>query len=262
MEQKEKSFPEELDDLIKAFKADPCERSYDRFLFHVLDGIAENVSIPVPADMDVERMTVKPRYYRHGDGTTSLVALSIPDGEKYPCFADVKLRAAVGIVLDDENCRGILLNPGEENEMLIRRQLLVGIIAAGAGMLGVDNNCAEKAADERYRSIRRPIGEEDFAQIKEKICSFRDDPEDYLVLDLIEDRDMLFMQACRSENLCHIELAFDMAGFGWEHPLILGNDMRLGEALDLLRRLCVGGESPDDIEEIRSGFHDIGFGRE
>ena len=41
MEQKEKSFPEELDDLIKAFKADPCERSYDRFLFHVLDPCGE-----------------------------------------------------------------------------------------------------------------------------------------------------------------------------------------------------------------------------
>ena len=65
---------------------------------------------------------------------------------------------------------------------------------------------------------------------------------------------MLFIQAVRCGDKCHVELAFDMSDLEWEHPLILGHEMPLGEALDLLRRLCVDSESPDDIDIIQNEF--------
>ena len=40
-----------------------------------------------------------------------------------------------------------------------------------------------------------------------------------------------------------------MSDFNLDHPLILGNELPLEQALRLLYRLLVDGESPDDIEE-------------
>ena len=52
-----------------------------------------------------------------------------------------------------------------------------------------------------------------------------------------------------------------MSDFEWDHPLVLGHDLTLGEALHLLYRLLVDGESTDDIEEIQR-FRDMGVGED
>ncbi len=78
-------------------------------------------------------------------------------------------------------------------------------------------------------------------------------------IDLIDDQDMLFIQAVRCGDEWHVELAFDMSDFDWEYPLILGHDMPLDTALKLLRQLCVDGASPDDIDLIQNEFRDMGF---
>lgn len=259
MEQNEKkSFPEELNDAILAYKENPHEGTYCRMLCCVLDGITEDVSIPIPADMDFERLTACPQFRTNNQGENGLVALTNPDGEIYPYFVSVKLRAVLRILLDEEKCSGILLNPNEKNEILIRKDLLVSAIGAGLGMLESRGEPKDRNEGEQTVQVQRPVGEEIFERIEEKISSFRDDPADYLVLDLIDDKDMLFLQACRSGDLCHIELAFDMSDFDWDHPLILGNELPLGNALSLLHRLLVEGSSPDDIEEIQNGFRQMG----
>ena len=102
MENNKKSFPEELNDAILAYRDDPHEDSYCRLLCCVLDGIALDVSIPIPADMDFERQAVRPRFQESRQGETGLVALTDPDGEKYPYFANVKLRAVLHILLNEE----------------------------------------------------------------------------------------------------------------------------------------------------------------
>ena len=257
-----KSFPEELNDAILAYRDDPHEDSYCRLLCCVLDGIALDVSIPIPADMDFERRAVRPRFQESRQGETGLVALTDPDGEKYPYFANVKLRAVLRILLNEEKCSGILLNPEECNEVLIRKDLLVSAIGAGLGMLEERRDRENQGEeDEQTEKIQRPISEEAFERIEEKISAFRDDLADYLVLDLIDDMDMLFLKACRRGDLCHVELGFDMSDFEWDHPLVLGHDLPLGEALHLLYRLLVDGESTDDIEEIQR-FRDMGVGED
>ena len=263
MKNNKKSFPEELNNAILAYRDDPHEGTYCRLLCCVLDGIAEDVSVPIPTDMDFERLSVRPRFQESRQGETGLVALTDPDGEKYPYFVSVKLRAVMRILLKEESCSGILLNPEEDNEVLIRKELLFSAIGAGLGMMEGHRDPEEQnAEDAQTLKIQRPVSEEVFEQIEEKISAFRDDPADFLVLDLIDDEDMLFLQACRCGDLCHLELAFDMSDFNLDHPLILGNELPLEQALRLLYRLLVDGESPDDIAEIQTGFHDMGFGED
>ena len=109
---------------------------------------------------------------------------------------------------------------------------------------------AEEEDDEEYDD--EEYDDEDYDDEEE------DDDED-----LTDDDDnMLFIQAARAGEELHVELAFDMSDFQWEHPLILGNDMPLGEALELLRQLCVEGESPDDIDAVQNGFRCLDIWKE
>ena len=257
---KEKAFPEALNDAITAFKVAPCEDTFSDLLCLLYDGIEENESIPIPAEMDWDKMTIRPSFRPREDGNKALVALTVPDGERYPQFADVRLRAVVRIMLGTENCSGILLDPDENTQLFLRKDLFVCAIGAGLGMLE-DNEDQQDESDDTTRKmqIRRPVDEETFSWIKETICRFRDDPDDFLVLELTDDKDMLFIQAVRCGNECHVELAFDMSDFDWEYPLILGHEMPLDDALKLLRQLCVDGASPDDIALIQNKFRDMGF---
>ncbi len=255
-----KTFSEALNDAISAYKTDPGEDTFSDFLCLLYDGIEENESIPIPAEMDWDKMTIQPSFRSREDGKKALIVLTVPDGERYPQFADVRLRAVVRIMLGTENCSGILLDPDENTQLFLRKDLFVCAIGAGIGML-------EEFEDQQYESddtirqmqIRRPVDEDAFSQIEDRIRGFKDDPDDFLILDLIDDQDMMFIQAVRCGNECHVELAFDMSDFDLEYPLILGHDILLDDVLKLLRQLCVGGASPDDIGLIQNEFRDMGF---
>ncbi len=68
--------------------------------------------------------------------------------------------------------------------------------------------------ENRNMKIRRPIDETVFAQIAERIRTLTDDPDDFLVLDLVEDEaSVLFIQAVRCGDGCHVEVAFDMEDY-------------------------------------------------
>lgn len=114
------------------------------------------------------------------------------------------------------------------------------------------------SADTEYKmSIKRPISEELFQSIADRIRNFRNDPADFLVLDLQDDPDMLFMQTVRCGDQWHVELAFDMDEFKWDHPLILGNELNLSDTYNLLQELLVEGKSTDDIPLIQTSFRHI-----
>ena len=84
----EKAFPEVLKETICAYKEDPAEDKFIDLLCLLWDGIEENVSVPVPAEMDWDKMTIRPSFRPREDGMEALVALTVPDGERYPYFAD------------------------------------------------------------------------------------------------------------------------------------------------------------------------------
>ncbi len=255
-----KTFPEALNDAISAFKAAPGEDTFSDLLCLLYDGIEENESIPIPAEMDWDKMTIRPSFRHREDGREALIVLTVPDGERYPYFASVRLRAVVCIMLGTENCLGILFDPEEDTQLFLRKDLFVCAIGAGLGMLEEFEDQQEESDDTiRKMQIRRPVDEDAFSQIEDRIRGFKDDPDDFLILDLTDDKDMLFIQAVRCGDEWHVELAFDMSDFDWEYPLILGHDMPLDDALKLLRQLCVDGASPDDIALIQNEFRDMGF---
>lgn len=117
----EKAFPEVLKETICAYKEDPAEDKFIDLLCLLWDGIEENGSVPVPAEMDWDKMTIRPSFRPREDGREALVALTVPDGERYPYFADVRLRAMVRIMLSMENCAGILFDPEEDTQMFSGR---------------------------------------------------------------------------------------------------------------------------------------------
>ena len=252
-----KSFPEKLNEVIRAYKANPGEDTFSRLLCCVFRGIECDAEAAVPADL--EKKGLRPRFLERADGRMNMVILTVPDGKKYPYFAGVRLRDAVDIALTTNKCAGIVVDPGEDTEVVIMKELLFGALGAAISLLK-DEHREEKVQE---LTLRRPIDEETFDRIEDIICEFRDDPGDFLVLDLTDDDDdMLFIQAARAGEELHVELAFDMSDFQWEHPLILGNDMPLGEALELLRQLCVEGESPDDIDAVQNGFRCLDIWKE
>ncbi len=255
-----KTFPEALNDAISAYKTDPGEDTFSDLLCLLYDGIEENESIPIPAEMDWDKMMIQASFQPREDGREALIALTVPDGERYPQFADVRLRAIVRIMAGTENCLGILLDPEEDTQLFLRKDLFVCAIGAGLGMLEEFEDQQDESDDTiRQMQIRRPVDEEAFSQIEDRIRGFKEDPDDFLILDLIDDQDMMFIQAVRCGDEWHVELAFDMSDFDWEYPLILGHDMPLDDALKLLRQLCVDGASPDDIALIQNKFRDMGF---
>ena len=257
--EKKRSFPETLNEDIHAFRAAPDERSYSRILSRFFDGVEKDVSVPVPADMEWDTMKIKPCFYVGRDGEKSLVILSDPDGEKYPFFADVKLRAVLRIMMDADDCGGIVINPEEDTQVFIMKGVILNAFGAVIALLEEK----EDAEQENEQTICRPIDEQLFERISEQIHSFRENSEDELVLDMEADGDdLLFIRAARRADMCRLELGFDMSDFNWEHPLILGCDMPLGEALDLLHRLLVDGESVDDIEVIQTEFRNMDGGEE
>ncbi len=96
--------------------------------------------------------------------------------------------------------------------------------------------------------------------IEDRIRHLAEDEDDYVIVDLIEDKDDLrFIQTIRHGELWYVELAYDMSDFGKEYPLILGAEMTVDEAADLFKRICRYGTSPDDIRMVQERFRDIGF---
>ena len=187
---KEKAFPEALNDAISAYKTAPGEDTFSDLLCLLYDGIEEDASIPVPAEMDWDKMTIQPSFRPREDGNKALIVLTVPNGERFPQFADVRLRAIVRILLGTENCLGILFDPEEDTQLFLRKDLFVCAIGAGLGMLEEFEDQQEESDDTiRKMQIHRPVDEDAFSKIEESIRGFKDDPDDFLILDLIDDQE-------------------------------------------------------------------------
>ena len=127
-----KYYVEELDEVIGEY----CEHPSPNMLYSVLNGIFEgieqNYTLPCPAEMD-ENGDMKIMFASNRDGRESVVALTQLDGEVHPLVADVKMRSLVRVMLDND-CEGIVLNPGEDHEFCIPKSFLAYALAAGYQM--------------------------------------------------------------------------------------------------------------------------------
>ena len=112
--------------------------------------------------------------------------------------------------------------------------------------------------ENRNMRIRRPIGETVFAKIEERIMTLTEDPDDFLVVDLDEDKDsVLFIQAVRCGDGCHVEVAFDMDDFGWKYPLVLAANLDEKRTARLLRELLVDVSGTEENELVLNCFKQV-----
>ncbi len=263
------SYVEKLDEAIGEYLDSPGSSNLLTVLCGLFDGIESDYSLPCPAEMDLEGMNAKPMFLRTEDGYADLVLLTSLDGEEYPLVADIRLRAIMRLIFNTEDCDGIIFNPSGKHRLFIPRQFLAYALSAGYNMAIEDIENERKAkkhkaefcfSDDKSIEIRRPIEWVEFEVIEDRIRNLTDDEDDYVIVDLIEDKDDLrFIQTIRHGELWYVELAYDMSEFGKEYPLILGAEMSIDEAVDLFKRICQYGMSPDDIRMVQERFHDIGF---
>ncbi len=132
---KENSFEDALNSDIMAFKANPGELTYGKLLCRIFDGIEEDVFVPVPADMDLDTMKLRPRFHNGPEYGETLAVLTCPDGEKYPFFASVRLRAILNVMLNRESCSGLLINPDESSQIYIMKDVMIGAMDAMMALL-------------------------------------------------------------------------------------------------------------------------------
>ena len=96
----------------------------------------------------------------------------------------------------------------------------------------------------------RPISEQQFADIAQRIRSFEEKRDDFLKISFLHEKDTLFAQVLRSDEGRHLSFGIDMSEWSWDEPLVLGSSMPTEAAIEMLRKVCVEGEEPDDLKEI------------
>lgn len=125
-------YVEELDEVIGEYCEHPNSNSLYSVLNGLFEGIEKNCSLPCPAEMD-EDGNFSIAFATDENGKESVVALTQLDGERQPIIADVRLRSLVHILMDEE-CIGIVLNPGHEHEFCIPKMFLAYALSAGFQM--------------------------------------------------------------------------------------------------------------------------------
>ncbi len=263
------NYVEELDKAICEYCDSPGPDRFLKVLWWLFEGIDKNCSLPCPAEMDLEKLNAKPMFLRKESDKEHLVLLTSLDGEKYPTIADIRLRAIMRLILSVEDCEGIIFNPSGEHSLFVPKQFLATALSAGYNIAieEIENGQKTKKQKTEFRfsddnsiKIRRPVEWTAFEVIEDRIRNLTEDEDDYVIVDLIEDKDDLrFIQTIRHGELWYVELAYDMSDFGKDYPLILGAEMSLEEAIELFNLICLHGVSPDDISMVQERFRDIGF---
>jgi hypothetical protein len=211
--------------------------------------------LPVRFFIDCDEMDAGYRHSDHEDGAS----LEVFTVQADPMVAaDNTLRAIVKALKKSNACTGILFNPQGEYELFVPRELVLNAIGAGY-RIAMDEIEAEAelfaSANSPHDVIwERAVEEDDFAEVANRIRAFEDDPDDFLKISFLDDDDALFAQVFRTETEGERQLCFgfSMDDFGWEKPLVLGKALPTEDVISLLKRVCVDGESPDDMEEIMS----------
>lgn len=263
-------FVERLDQLIGAYLDDPGEDRLYAVICALFEGIHKNCAVPCPVKMGPDEAKCELALLRKKDGREHMAVFTQQDGGEYPVIAELQFQGLVEALADLDNCEGIIFNPFAEHRLFVPKELFMSALAAGFSMALKGAGEEEKEPDEQGSGnslengnsvkVRRPVEEEEFRLIEQRVRNLTEDEDDFVIMDLIEDEDdMLFIRTIRHGEQWYMELAFDMSDFDWEGPLILGAELDLETAVLLLEQMLVHGVSPDDISMIQTRFRDIGF---
>ena len=127
-----KYYVEDLDEVIGEYCEHPSPNSLYSVLNGIFEGIEQNYALPCPAKMDDDG-NFSIMFAVDDQGKESVAALTRLDGEEQPIIADVKMRSLVRIMVENE-CEGIVLNPGGEHEFTVPKMLMAYALHAGYQM--------------------------------------------------------------------------------------------------------------------------------
>ena len=127
-----KYYVEALDEVIGEYCDHPNPNSLYSVLNGLFEGIEQNYTLPCLAKMDGDG-NFSIMFAVDDRGKESVAALTRLDGEAQPIVADVKMRSLVRIMVEND-CEGIVLNPGGEHEFTVPKMLLAYALHAGYQM--------------------------------------------------------------------------------------------------------------------------------
>ena len=252
-------FLAKLDAGVRLFQDNMDLASYNDLLETLFEGIRQNAMIEILFDIDAEAMDAAPAMIEYEDGSETLVILTNMSEDTASYAIPVRMRSLLKEMDRWENCDGIIFNPGHD-DLFIPKTLIKAAIGAGY-QLAIDEIEAEAAVMAAIRSEKeliekRPVSENRFAEIAERIRAFDENTDDFLKISFPSDDDMLFLQVLRADEPGKRQLSFgyDMEDFGWDKPLVLGGVLTTDKTLEILRKVCVEGVPPelDKIKELEN----------
>lgn len=116
-----RSYIEVFQDKIAAFRKGPGEETLTDLFRLLYDGLLQDCALPCAAKM-AEGGGFELAYAVRADGTRSLAVLSRLDGERFPVIADVRLRTLLSLVMEQENCDGIIIDPADDDRVFIPKE--------------------------------------------------------------------------------------------------------------------------------------------
>lgn len=237
-------YTEQLKESVGAFYSQPDQESLQNVLSLIFDGIRENHLVSVAYAVDKKTHNGFFFYRRdYSDGSqTAYVFTEEADYRKNHTIS-LPLRAVLDEILSNGAYKGIRINPFKEN-VFISSRLVKAAIDMGSLMETEKAEDEEKSHPQRDTKheirCKRPLSEEQFAQIAERIKQFDTNTEDYLKICFLNDENTLYAQVFRSDDARYRHLCFglNMSEFSVKTPMPDWKSMRTGEALDLLHRVC------------------------
>lgn len=126
------SYIEAFHEKIEQYGSELTPEALFQLLSIFFDGIENNCSLACAAE-ESEEGDLSLSYAVRSDGSQALIVLSNPDGEKYPIIADVKLRTIIHMIINDDLCNGVLIDP-DESALFIPKYFIAYAISAGYQM--------------------------------------------------------------------------------------------------------------------------------
>lgn len=272
-EDDEALFLQDLNDAVERYHEHPGDWSLSWILAMLLYGASTKIHVSMPADLDVDddgEPNITPKVLTDKSDNSFLVIQTRPD-EKMNVTATFPISGIIRVLNKDDELSGLVINPFSENIQI------PSVFFSGAAMFynrGWEdaletekekrNSKEQPEADGLSAAIEcsLPMTQAQFFGIERLLYSLRRRPHDRLTLNFRDpdsEDGLLFMRAERNkEGYYHVEIAFDMSEFDWDHPLILGHDgMHVSDAIELFHEIGVNCTSVDDIDIVQNEFRDI-----
>ena len=246
-------------------------------LSSLLYGVAHDLRVSIPSKPDIgggKELEMVLSVFENDLGDSYFAIQTRPD-ENISCSSMARIRSVMDILVKDDELEGLVINPYTERIMIPKKFLETVTLVYNSGC---NDAWSKEETDEKIEldepatdgcsvevNCSLPMTEAQYNGIEALIGSLRDKAYEHLLVKYQNpdsDDGVIFMQVARNtrEGCYHLEIAYDMADFGWNHPLILAHDnLTLEQTAKLFYEIGVNGTSTEEIEIIQEEFQEIEY---